>query len=171
MVRKIIKTEKYDDIQTSSTTAQSTANNISSNSEENVKRKDKTNLNATNYNIPINKNTKGVDLNKGQEINIKNEEKDKKRILFLEKENEELKKKLNILEKNIKEIEIQFNEAKNINNKLNKRIKELENIISNTNENNYKILKLENEINKYKSYFLFRRRINYPKIYFNRSSY
>ena len=102
MVRKIIKTEKYDDIQTSSTTAQSTANNISSNSEENVKRKDKTNLNATNYNIPINKNTKGVDLNKGQEINIKNEEKDKKRILFLEKENEELKKKIKYIRKKYK---------------------------------------------------------------------
>ena len=63
---KTTKTEKYDDIQTSSKTAQSIANNISSNSEENVKRKDKTNLNATNYNIPINKKTKGVDLNKGQ---------------------------------------------------------------------------------------------------------
>jgi len=36
---KLIKTEKYDDIQTSSTTAQSTVNNISSNSEENVKKK------------------------------------------------------------------------------------------------------------------------------------
>ena len=68
------------------------------------------------------------------------------------KENEECKKKINELEKHIKDLEIKLIEKDKLITDLNKRIKELENI-SNNKINTNNIIELENEIKLFRTYY------------------
>ena len=68
------------------------------------------------------------------------------------KQNEEYRNKINILEKNIKELEIKILEKDKLIIGLNKRIKELENISKNINITN-NIIELQNEIKLFRTYY------------------
>ena len=92
---------------------------------------------------------------------IKNDNNEKTKIIDIKdninnsvllKENEECKKKINELEKHIKNLEIKLIEKDKLIIDLNKRIKELENI-SNNKINTNNIIDLENEIKLFRTYY------------------
>ena len=106
-------------------------------------------LGRNNSNVVINR----ISGNNIIQKNGKDNNDSKERKIFLENQNEIMKKRIFELENIIKENEIKLNERENRNDVLNKKIIELENKLNNNYLNN-RIVELEEEIKKYKTYFL-----------------